>query len=143
MTSPATMFQDPVAVAARALEVPDAEFDNGMNLGGSCAPGIGINMLEGSVVGTPEQFTLLDQQGNARTPQIGQSIGGLPYVNRAVVLQPSSGGTEGTEPNETIQFGDAPTQAAKDADPHLDGTLIVTGESALVDLAAGWVANIP
>ena len=142
-----TVFQDDAAQTARALEVVGASFANGMNLGGSCAPGIGINMNEGAVVGTPEQFTLLDQ-GNyandfvpvARTAQISQSIGGFPFVDRvaAAVPYPGSGGTEGILPESVIRFGDAPTQAAKDAAPELDGTIIPIGNATLASLAAGW-----
>ena len=158
MTSPATYFTDDAAVTAREAEAPDADFRNGMNNGGSNAPGIGINMLEGAVVGTPEQFTLLDQFENARAAQISQSIGGLPSVPRTGDQvftwdrsQPlysangaaSSGGTEGTAPDSVIQYGDAPTQAAKDAaDPSIDGTIITVGGAALPVLANGWVLQV-
>ena len=141
MTSPATYFQDAAARALRETEVVGASFANGMNMGGSCSMGIGINMLEGAVVGTDEQFTLLDQQGNARDSQTSQSIGGYPYVDSDDY--PSSGGTPGTEPDAAISFGDAPTQAAKDADPSLDGTISFTETSSLVTLGAGWVAFTP
>ena len=141
-----TYFQDDVAMTARALEVAEADFLNGMNMGGSCAPGIGINMNEGAIVGTPEQFTLLDQ-GNAftpeapraRTPAFSQSIGGLPYVDRGTVPWPGSGGTTTTLPEGSVRFGDSPTQAAIDADPALNGTIIPIGNSTLVSLAGGWV----
>lgn len=135
-----TMFQDNIAQTARALEVPAASFQNGMNLGGSCAPGIGINMNEGAVVGTPEQFTLLDQFENAREAQISQSIGGFPFVERdGTVPYPGSGGTEGTLPDAVIRFGTMPTQAAKDAaDPSIDGTMVLIGNSTLSVLADGW-----
>jgi hypothetical protein len=145
-----TFFQDSPAAIARGAEVPAANFDNGMNLGGSCAPGVGINMNGGAVVGTPEQFTLLDQ-GNladgftpgARTPQIGQSIGGLPFVDRSSVPWPGSGGTSGVLPESTIRFGDntSPTYAQKLADPSLDGTILPIANCDLVTLAAGWVSS--
>lgn len=135
-----TFFIDDIARTARALEVDAADFDNGMNLGASNAPGIGINMNEGAVVGTPEQFTLLDQHGNAREAQISQSIGGFPFVNRVAlaVPYPGSGGTIGTLPDAVIRFGDTPTQAAKDAADDLDGTVIPIGNSTLSVLADGW-----
>lgn len=133
-----TKFTDNAAVAARALEVPEAAFSNGMNLGGSNACGIGINIAEGEVVGTPEQFTLLDQHGNARASQISQSIGGYPYADPAD--WPSSGGTEGTAPDSVIEVATMPTQAAKDADPSLDGSGTTTGGAALADLATGWTS---
>ena len=145
-----TIFVDSVASAARALEVPAANFDNGMNLGGSCAPGVGINMNEGAVVGDPEQFTLLDQGSlfgpvppRIRNSQISQSIGGFPFVDRDTVDWPGSGGTPGTEPDGAIEFGDNPTQAAKDADPELDGTLAIISTASLVTLGHGWVAFVP
>ena len=138
-----TIFVDATAKTAREAEVPEANFDNGMNNGGSCACGIGINMNEGAVVGTPEQFTLEDQFENARDSQISQSIGGFPFVDRDTIDWPGSGGTPGTEPDSTIEFGDNPTQAAKDADPELDGTLAVISTASLVDLAVGWEAFTP
>jgi hypothetical protein len=133
-----TAFQDDAAVAARSPEVPLASFANGMNMSGSCAPGVGINIDAGAVVGTPEQFTLLDQRGLARVGQRSQSIGGFPYVANAAY--PSSGGQEGYLPDAVISVGTLPTQAAKDADPALDGTLIEIGNATLADLATGWVA---
>jgi hypothetical protein len=139
-----TFFQDDAAATARALEVTAASFVNGANLGGSCAPGIGINMNEGAVVGTDEQFTLLDQFGNAREAQISQSIGGFPFVDRVAdaVPWPGSGGTEGTAPDAVIQFGTLPTNAEKVADPALDGTITSDGNSTLTTLSAGWVVNV-
>ena len=135
-----TFFVDDTATTARKLEVVDADFDNGMNLGGSNAPAVGVNMGEGAVVGTPEQFTLLDQHGNARAGQISQSIGGYPYTDPA--NYPSSDGTEGTAPDAVIQFGPNTTQPAKDADPELDGAITATGNSALTLLATGWVVGV-
>ena len=140
MASDPTFFRDDSVIALREVEVPNASFANGMNNGGSNAPGVGINMGEGAVVGTFPQFTLLDQHGDARAAQISQAIGGEPYVLAA--NYPSSGGLEGTAPDDVIQFGTLPTQAAKDADPTLDGTVIVTGGSALPTLAGGWVVQI-
>lgn len=141
MTSPATYFQDTAARDLRIAEVPNASFVNGMNMGGSNSMGIGINMLEGAVVGEPQQFTLLDQREVARNSQISQSIGGFPYV--LADDYPSSGGQEGTAPDAVIAFGDAPTQAAKDADPSLDGTISFSETVSLVTLEAGWVAFTP
>ena len=136
-----TAFQDDAAVALRAVEVPLASFANGMNMGGSNAPGVGINIDGGAVVCTLEQFTLLDQNGLARVGQRSQSIGGYPYV--AAAAYPSSGGAggvNGTAPDAVISVGTLPTQDAKDADPALDCTLIEIGNATLADLATGWVA---
>lgn len=43
MANQATCFIDSTEQTARAVEVPDADFAGGMNTGGSCAPGIGVN----------------------------------------------------------------------------------------------------
>lgn len=139
-----TFLQDDAAVTARALEVVGASFDNGCNLAGSCAPGIGINMLKGAVVGTPEQFTLLDQNGDARDPQTSQAIGGLPYVDRTAVDWPGSGGVAGTLPDASIRYGDneAPTYAEIAADGSLSGTITPIANCDLLSLAAGWVAEV-
>lgn len=138
-----TVFQDDAAATARALEVVGASFANGMNLGGSCAPGVGINMNEGAVVGSPEQFTLEDQFEDARVPQVSQSIGGFPFVDRSSVAWPGSGGTEGQLPKGSIRFGTNPTNAAKAAaDPSIDGTIIPIANSVLNTLGEGWVAAI-
>lgn len=131
-----TYFIDDVARTAREAEVTAADFDNGMNLGGSNACGIGINMNEGAVVGTPEQFTLLDQFENARAAQISQHIGGEGLT--LVADWPSSGGQEGTLPDAVIRFGTLPTQAAKDADTAVDGTIIPVGNATLSVLLDGW-----
>lgn len=125
----ATYFVDDLAVAARAAEVPDADFDTGMNIGGSNACGIGINIDQGAVVGEPQQFTLLDQFDNARAAQISQSIGGYPYADPAD--WPSSGGTEGTAPEAVIRAGDPSANG--------DGAIVPVGNATLTDIAVGWV----
>jgi hypothetical protein len=108
-----TAFIDDSLIAARALEVPDATWDDGCNNAGSNAPGIGINYEEGAVAGTPEQFTLLDQNGDARTTQASAQIG--------------------YEDGDTIRSvinGDG------------DGTVTLVANVSLVDLSAGWVAGV-
>ena len=119
-----TFFQDDVAVTARELENTGASFVNGANLAGSNAPGIGINMNEGAVVGEPQQFTLLDQHGDAREAQISQHIGGSGLGD----------GSIGTLPDAVIQFGPASASG--------DGTIVATGNATLSSLAAGWVVNV-
>ena len=131
-----TSFIDTVAVAARQPNVPLASFSNGGNLAGSCAHGIGINMNEGAVVGTPEQFTLLDQFGDARAAQISQHIGGSGL----------GAGSEGTAPDAVIRFGtnktNAEKQAGQDAGESVDGEITPIGNSTLNTLALGWVVNV-
>jgi hypothetical protein len=125
-----TAFRDDAANTAREAEVPLASFVDGCNIAGSNACGLGINIDEGAVVGTPNQFTLLDQRGIARVSQISQSIGGYPYV--AASAYPSSGGTEGTAPDAVIYVADPSANG--------DGTAVKVGQASLVDLAVGWVA---
>lgn len=121
MAQPAT-FIDVTARAARTSEVSGASFLNGMN-NGSCQPGIGISGGPVNLAGSPEQFTLSDQNGATRTPQDGQSIGGIALGDGAITNQP-------------IDLVDA-------ADNSGDGTVTVDGTGAtLTTLAAGWVAGV-
>ena len=124
-----TGFTDDIARGLRETEVPLADFGNGCNIAGSNACGIGINIDGGEVVGTPEQFTLLDQRGIARLTQISQMVGGFPYVPNSDY--PSSGGTPGTEPDAIIFTGEN--------SPTGDGSATRTGDASLATLAEGWV----
>ena len=124
MASQAATFIDEAALAVRVGEVADADFDNGMNKG-SCQPGIGIAGGPVNLVGTPEQFTLLDQNAAARTPQLGQSIGGVALNDGETVVA-----------NQAIDLIDQ-------ADDSGDGTIVIDGTGAtLTTLAAGWVPGI-
>ena len=107
-------YLDSVLVTAREPQVPGASFDNGANAAGSCAPGIGIGQGVAGVAGTPEQFTLLDQYGLARTPQDSQHIG---------------------------EAGTPVTIGTNNADGN--GTMTETGEATLATLAAGWTSVVP
>jgi len=107
-----TSFRDDSEV--RDTELPNASWINGMNWGGSNAPGIGINYDGGAVVGTPQQFTLLDQHGDARSPQISAQIG--------------------------HEDGDSIRQGTNSANG--DGTFTPLANAALVDLAIGWADEI-
>lgn len=123
MSQPAT-FIDVTARATRVGEVPNASFLNGMN-NGSCQPAVGISNGPTDLVGTPEQFTLLDQNGDARAPQLGQSLGGVALGDGETVVA-----------NQAIDLVDA-------ADDSGDGTVTVDGTGAtLTTLAAGWVAGV-
>jgi hypothetical protein len=155
-----TAFSDDSARAARIAEVAEASFVNGQNLGGSNSMGIGINMSAVTpfpVVGTPEQFTLLDQDEEIRVGQRSQSIGGLPFVPRtgdqeftwdrtqplySITGAASSGGTEGDLPAAAIYTGTNPTNdekaAAQLAGESIDGTIVKLGNASLPDLD-GWL----
>jgi hypothetical protein len=154
----ANTFRDTTAIAARALETPDAAFDNGMN-NGACMPGIGVAFGQPNAEGSPPQFTLLDQDGDARVPQVSQLIGGGGDVPRtgnqeftwdesqALFTESgaaSSGGVEGNGKAQAqfIIAAGNPTQAAKDADSDVDGTITVLGTANLQTLAVGWT-NTP
>jgi len=128
-----TYCEDATDSTSRAGEVPNASWTDGCNYAASNAPGIGINMNEGAVVGTPAQFTLLDQDGAARTPQVSALIGNTGFVNRSSVDWPSSGGSEG---KGTVPLRDATVDASG------DGSLSPNGTCQLGTLAEGWV-NIP
>ena len=106
-----TYYVDDAAVTTRAGELPNADFTAGMNAGASNACGIGVNEGEGAVVGTADQFTLLDQAAAARTPQNSQTLGGA-----VTALDVGTNATTG------------------------DGTPTRTGGATLVSLAAGWTA---
>mgnify|MGYP000114030838 CR=1 FL=1 len=108
-----TSYVDTIAISLRMSEVPTASFTTGMNGGASNAPGIGINVGGGAVVGTADQFTLLDQAGAARTPQDSQQFGGVAQPIDAVT--PSANG---------------------------DGSSVATGEATLATLNAGWTSVV-
>ena len=95
---------------ARTTEVPDASWDGGCNAPGLNAPGIGINVGGGAIVGTPAQFTLKDQKDAVRVPQ---NSGGISYAP-----EPIRTGTN---------------------DAGGGGDVTATGTANLQTLAAGWV----
>ena len=114
---PNTYF-DATAIASRAAEtVPNIGFgfndDGGMNYG-SCQPGIGIATDVPNLTGNPEQWTLLDQDGAARTPQNSQYIG-----DTATPAMIAANGTGDGNPTGT------------------------PSESTLATLAAGWAGVAP
>lgn len=116
--SPNTYF-DVISIAARSAEtLPSIGF--GFNAYGgmtysSCQPGIGIATDVPNLAGNPEQWTLLDQNGDARTPQKSQYIG----YDAVTAVQ-------------IIVNGDG------DGDPTTGG-----GDATLATLAAGWTAVDP
>ena len=120
MTSP-TRFVDDSTVTTRKGEIPSADFDGGLNQGAACAPAVGINVGVANIAGSDNQFTLLDQDEAARTPQVGQHIGGDGLGDGV-----SGKGTEGVG----VVTNDASG----------DGTVTEDGEATLVSLAAGWSA---
>ena len=123
---PVPYFVQLDVVAARALEYPsETDWDTGANRAGSNAHGIGIG--EGTdLVGTPDQFTLLDQNGAARTPQLSQSIGGVAL---------GAGTDQPPDPlTDEIRLG---TPAALGT-----GGMVYVGKATLNTLATGWEAVV-
>ena len=106
-------FLDDSVVSTRAAEVPDADFAGGVNAGASNACGIGVNADGGAVADTPEQFTLLDQNGDARTPQNSQAVGGAADVLRLGTVSATG-----------------------------DGVVTADGNATLADAAVGWVSSV-
>ncbi len=106
-------------VTARKLEVPNANFDNGVNVGGSNSPVIGVATDHPNLTGDPSGWTLLDQRGGNRIPQESQHIGG-------------DGTAEGSE-----GFADGNAELFNNSDSG-DGSGGVIGTQVLSDLATGW-----
>ncbi len=119
-----------VTYNARTLEVPDANWFSGVEAGSLNAPGIGVNMGGGAVIGTPEQFTLLDQFGTARVAQASSCLGAEGLT--ASTDWPGSGGQPKYGPGIEIE-------SCTPADSSGDGTITVTGTANLQTLGAGWV----
>lgn len=135
-----TFFQDPTDVAGRDGEYTDTPCSDvvgdgsyntylGCNRAGSNAPGLGLNPSPTPAASAgpvnAEQWTVLDQHEAARSPQDGQQIGGVGFVDRSSVAWPSSGGVEGV--------GDVPINILDTATPDVNNTCVLT------DLAVGWV----
>ena len=133
-----TFFLDPTDVAGRDGEYDGTPFTDvvgdgsyntylGCNRAGSNAPGIGMNPSPTPAASAgginAEQFTLLDQDGDARNPQDSQQIGGAGLVD--IAGYPSSGGVEGK--------GTVPINILDTATPDVNNTCV------LADLAVGWV----
>lgn len=120
---PPTFFRDGASAFTRSVETGKTnEFNTGGNKAGSCAPGIGIN-IDGGVLGEDaEKWTLLDQDGAARAPQVGQHIGG-------------SGLGEGVEGKGTVGI-DVGTIEANN-----NGDVTVDGQAQLTALATGWTSD--
>jgi hypothetical protein len=117
----ATSYFDSIAVAFRSPEVPAASWITGMNGGGSCAPGIGIATDVTGLAQSLPNWTLLDQDGDARTPQVSQQIGG------SAIGAGEAG--KGILPILVV----TPTDNG-------DGDYVINGDATLADLAAGWIA---
>ena len=135
-----TFFVDDSAVTGRSGETSSASWDTGMNFGASNAPVVGANVDGGEVVGEPQQFTLLDQDGEARTPQASQLLGGDGYVNRSSVDWPSSGGAEGKGVDST-RSGTNPDNV--NGQPDNNAPITPVENIWLDSLSSGWTEGDP
>ncbi len=124
-----TAYYSEAAIALRAPEIPNSQLD-GCSTSGSNACGIGIAVDGGAITGEDQQFTLLDQFGNTRQPQLSQFIGGVGYT--APEDYPSSGGVEGfTDATPVIVITNDPTGTSPAG----------TGTAGIATLEAGWQAG--
>ena len=104
--SPNTYF-DPATIIVRESETdnalgPNFSSNGGMTYG-SCQPGIGIATDQPNLTGAASQWTLLDQNGAARTPQNSQYIGDS--MTPALIVANSTtgdGNPTGTPKNATL-----------------------------------------
>jgi hypothetical protein len=100
------------AITAREAQTPNADFDDGLNLGASNAPGIGINT--GSVNPKLSDWSVEDQHENVRAPQGSQHIGvtGIEDGSEDPLLDYPIQVVQGADVNDTVSFIVALAQAA-------------------------------
>ena len=101
-----------------------AQFTTGANAPASCSPGIGINEGEGALADPNNDWTLLDQDEDARTPQVGQYIGG-------------SGQNDGTAGKGTEGINVSTNDGSG------NGAVTPVDPAWLESLSAGWTAGDP
>jgi hypothetical protein len=122
MANIATTFRNTTTIAARKLDVPDADFDGGTN--NSTCSAIGIATDNPNLEESLPEWTLLDQFGDGRTPQVSQYIGG-------------DGTEEGSEGNGS-DIAQYVIGVINPDYPNSTGTITVNGTATLTTLAAGW-----
>tara|TARA_R110000822_G_scaffold11142_1_gene41210 strand:+ start:9541 stop:9909 length:369 start_codon:yes stop_codon:yes gene_type:complete len=117
-----TAYVNDVDLSLRSSEVPLASWTTGLTYGASNAPGIGVATANPGLAQSLPNWTLLDQDSAARTPQVSQIIGGGGY-------QGSEG--KGTTAIDVVVNGGG------------NGSIVSSQEASLVTLSAGWVATTP
>ena len=117
-----TAYVDNIELVIRGGQVA-ANWGTGMDWGASNAPGIGIATDNPNLEQSLPSWTLLDQDGDARTPQVSQVIGG--------------GGPEGM-PGKGLQPVEVVVNAASG-----NGSVTGSQEAQLNVLATGWEAVTP
>lgn len=117
-----TAYVDNIELVIRGGQVA-ANWGTGMDWGASNAPGIGVATDNPNLEQSLPSWTLLDQDGDARTPQVSQVIGG--------------GGPEGM-PGKGLQPVEVVVNAASG-----NGSVTGSQEAQLNVLATGWEAVTP
>ena len=97
----ATFYVNPSTLTTRKSEVPNADYDDGCNKAGSCAPAIGI--CTGIVDSKIEDWSVLDQAAAPRTPQDSQHIGGNGLGAGDASNSPINA-VQGADVNDTLSF---------------------------------------
>ena len=118
-----TAYVDHIEIVIRSGEVPDAQWGTGMDYTASNAPGVGVATDNPELEESLPSWTLLDQDGDARTPQVSQVIGGG---------GPAGNEGKGLQPVEVVANNESG-----------DGGISASQEAHLVTLAAGWVGVTP
>jgi hypothetical protein len=118
-----TVFVDNIELVLRSGELPDANWGTGMDYAASNACGIGVATANPNLEESLPSWTLLDQDGAARTPQVSQVIGGG---------GPAGNAGKGLQPVEVVANNESG-----------DGGISASQEARLVTLAAGWVGVTP
>lgn len=113
-TNLATYGRNETTITAQESDTPLADFDDGMNLGASNAPGIGINT--GNIDPKLSDWSVSTQYGVTRDPQLTMHIGG-----------------DGTAAGSDDHLGDHAVQCVQGADVNDTLTYIV----ALAQAAPG------
>lgn len=130
MANNPTAFRDEVTLPIRGAEILSiVQFLNGANFPGSNSPGIGIatagDLATQNLAESDPQWTLLDQDEDPRTPQVGQHIGG-------------NGLGAGVEGKGTMGIATGVNVAAA------SGAFIAPLQNPhLIDLATGWEGVVP
>jgi len=137
-----TYFLDPTAVAARDAEmVVSGQFVGGMNLGGSNAPGVGINTAGYNP--KLSDWSIEDQHEAARAPQDSAHLGntGLGAGTEGVGTVPING-VQGSDVNDTLSFIAAVVQAAPGAGFGAAGADPVNRSSRTIEIGErAWGTN--
>lgn len=129
----ATSYVNATTLAARKIQVPNADFDGGVNKSGSNSAGIGI--CTGIIDPTLDNWTVLDQDSAARDPQDSQHIGGNGLDAGDASVSPINA-VQGADVNDTLSFivalanaADGVGMGAANADPiNRTGEAVVIGD---------------